>query len=54
MPCGVTNAADFFGAAVYGSSERGRGGTGTFAVADAIGARFEPLAVRYPTSERPQ
>jgi hypothetical protein len=40
MPSSSTKAANFCGAAMYGSSERGRGGTGTFAVADAIGARF--------------
>jgi N4-(beta-N-acetylglucosaminyl)-L-asparaginase len=48
----------FGGAAMYGAPERqgrgGRGGAGTFAVANADGARLEPLAFLYPSSERPR
>jgi N4-(beta-N-acetylglucosaminyl)-L-asparaginase len=51
----VNKAGQFGGAAMYGSNERNvRGGAGTFAVANADGARLEPLAFLYPTSERPR
>jgi N4-(beta-N-acetylglucosaminyl)-L-asparaginase len=51
----VNKGGEFGGAAMYGSNDRNiRGGTGTFAVANADGARLEPLAFLYPASERPR
>jgi N4-(beta-N-acetylglucosaminyl)-L-asparaginase len=50
----VSKAGQFGGAAMYGPPERRGRGAGTFAVANADGARLEPLAFLYPASERPR